>query len=58
MIMGKIDDLDNTYSECGHWDCVFVDVPLSKGPCLWCTEYDTTTRESDESNCKLPGGRF
>lgn len=56
--MDKMDDLDNTYAECGHWDCVFADVPLSKGPCLWCTENDTTTRESDESQCKSPGSQF
>ena len=47
--MDKMDNLDNMYPECGRWWCVFFDVPLSKGPCLWCTENDTTTLESDES---------
>lgn len=31
-------DYDNEYADCGHFDCVFADVPLSKGPCLWCME--------------------
>lgn len=47
--MDKMDNLDNSYAECVHFDCVFYDVPLSKGPCLWCTEYDTKPRESDQS---------
>lgn len=37
--MDKI-DLDNEYPQCAHGDCVFYDCPLSKGPCLFCTEYD------------------
>lgn len=53
--MDKMDDLDNTYAECGHWDCVFADVPLSKGPCLWCTENDITTREVDSRGTRKAG---
>lgn len=33
-------DLDNEYPDCSHYDCVFIDCPLSKGPCLYCTEND------------------
>ena len=36
--MAKVKYLDNEYPRCGHVDCVFIDCPLSKGPCLYCTE--------------------
>lgn len=38
-------DLDNEYPSCGNWDCVFVDCPLSKGPCLFCADW--TNRKND-----------
>lgn len=31
-------NLDEEYPQCGHVDCVFIDCPLSKGPCLFCVE--------------------
>lgn len=31
-------NLDEEYPRCGKVDCVFIDCPLSKGPCLFCTE--------------------
>lgn len=38
--MGKLvaNELDEKYPSCGHYDCVFIDCPLSKGPCLYCVE--------------------
>lgn len=34
----RVKDLDIEYPVCGHFDCVFYDCPLSKGPCLFCIE--------------------
>lgn len=44
--MEKNRNLDEEYPLCGHWDCVFADCPLSKGPCLFCVE----NYKDDEEN--------